>query len=284
MSDTKTIIIHHSPDADDAFMFYGLTSGAVSIPGYRFEHELNDIETLNKRTLQGELDVTAVSVHAFAYLKDQYVILDCGASMGGKDYGPRLVVPKGSSDDLSALRRVAIPGKHTSAALAFSLFLKSQGLSPALEVVYFDKIEEVILAGEVDGGVLIHEGQLTHPESGLKMLVDLGQWWWEQYELPLPLGVNVARKALGDDAISASEKALHRSISFSLENRSAALDYALSYGRGLSQEDADLFVSMYVNEWTLSLGKKGRASIELFLKQGREQGIITSDFELAFSR
>jgi len=280
MSDHKEITIYHSPDADDAFMFYGLTSGAIDIPGYTFKHELCDIESLNNRTIAGELDVTAVSVHAYAYLKDQYAITSCGASMGGKDYGPRLVskAPLKLSDG----KKVALPGKFTSATLAMQIYAREHELNLDFIQCDFDSIVELVQSGEVDAGLLIHEGQITHEREGLHCIVDLGEWWWEKGNLPLPLGVNVVKRALGDKTMQAAASALRQSIEYSLEHREKALEYALSYGRGISQDEADKFVGWYVNERTLDIGEDGRKSIQEFLRLGTEYGFIPHHVDVQF--
>ncbi|MCB0329448.1 MAG: hypothetical protein KDD70_07290 [Bdellovibrionales bacterium] len=280
----EKITIYHSPDADDAFMFYGLTSGAVSDDKYAFDHDLSDIETLNQRAIRGEIDVTAVSVHAFAYLKNQYAILTCGASMGGKDYGPRLVTSSDKRGEmtLANLKTIAIPGKHTSAALSLQLALREQGLEPELKIYDFKAVCDAVTSGAVDAGVIIHEGQLTYEEDGLNLLLDLGDWWFQKTHLPLPLGINIARKSLGDSALKASAQALYNSIDYSLKHREQALDYAMTYARGISREDADTFVGMYVNELTLDLGTDGKKSISLFLEEAAEYGLIPELPELQF--
>lgn len=270
----QKITIYHSPDADDAFMFYGLTSGVVQHPHYEFDHDLTDIETLNQRTIRGELDVTAVSVHAFAYLQNQYAILPCGASMGGSDYGPRIVTAAARRLSLSNLTSIAIPGKYTSAALALQLLLRESGLEPELTICDFKEVSRLVIAGEVDAGVIIHEGQLTYESDGLHLLLDLGSWWHKKTSLPLPLGINVAKCSLGHDALAASAAALYQSIQYGLEHRSKALQYAMRYARGISPECADTFVGMYVNDYTLDLGADGRRSIELFLEQATHHGLI----------
>ncbi len=270
----QEIVIYHSPDADDAFMFYGLTSGAVHNPDFTFKHELCDIETLNQRTLRGELDVTAVSVHAYPYLKGQYVILNCGASMGGADYGPRLIAKKAFDLNDGIKRKIAIPGQYTSATLALRLYLHEEQIEAELVNLNFDEVQQAVQAGAVDAGVIIHEGQITHQKEGLKTILDLGHWWWEKHSLPLPLGVNVARLSMGANALEAAKAALLSSITYSLDHRKEALDYALSYGRGITKEEADVFVGMYVNEKTLELGDDGRASIELFLAKAEEYEMI----------
>ncbi|MCB0353404.1 MAG: hypothetical protein KDD64_07770 [Bdellovibrionales bacterium] len=269
---TDSLTIYHSPDADDAFMFYGLTCGAVTVPGFEIRHELSDIETLNQRALRGELDVTAISVHAYADLADQYEILDCGASMGEKDYGPKLICR--SSQSLKEVRRIAIPGQYTSACLVLKLFLRHQALEKELVIIPFDEIQQAVERGQVDAGVIIHEGQLTFEERGFQLLADLGQWWWRENSLPLPLGINVIKRSLSEKAKQAAATALFESIQYSLAHREKALDYALTYGRGISREVADTFVGMYVNDRTLSLGTDGRKAIESFLRQGAESDMI----------
>ena len=278
----QKITIFHSPDSDDAFMFYGMQEGAVSVPGYEFDHDLKDIESLNRLALRGELDVTAVSVHAFAHLKNQYSILSCGASMGGKDYGPRLVIKEGAESDITNMRSIAIPGELTSATLALKMYLLEEGVELELVNTFFDDVQAKVKSGEVDAGLIIHEGQITSYKDGLTTILDLGEWWWNKYELPLPLGVNIVRKSLGDDAMSAVYKALKGSIEYSLNNREKALEYALQYGRGLSMEEADKFVGMYVNDKTLDIGDDGRKSIEIFLANAEKMRLIPSGTEVDF--
>lgn len=280
----QKITIFHSPDADDAFMFYGLTSGIVQQPDFEFDHDLSDIESLNQRAIRGEIDVTAVSVHAFAYLKDQYAILSCGASMGGIDYGPRVVTKAGQNIALEEIKTIAIPGKYTSAALSLQLALRERELEPELKVYDFKAVGEAVRRGEVDAGVIIHEGQLTYDAEELALLLDLGEWWHEKTGLPLPLGINIARKSLGKSAMEASAQALHDSITYSLEHREEALEYAMRYARGISKEDADTFVGMYVNDLTLNLGDAGEKSITLFLQEAAQSGLIPEAPALEFVR
>jgi 1,4-dihydroxy-6-naphthoate synthase len=282
MANNQEIVIYHSPDADDAFMFYGLQCGAVQVPGFTFRHELCDIETLNHRTLRGELDVTAASVHAYAHLFSNYAVLRCGASMGGVDYGPCLIA--NSSFDLADGKRrtIAIPGQYTSAALALKIWLRENSIEADLPIIFFDKVQDAVRSGEVDAGVIIHEGQLTHQREGFTHLLDLGAWWWKKTSLPLPLGVNLVRKALGQAAMAATYQALRESIEYSLAHREEALTYALSYGRGLSRKDADRFVAMYVNERTRDIGEEGMRSIEQFLALGAEYGFVPRDVRPAF--
>lgn len=269
------ITIYHSPDADDAFMFYGLVCGAVEVPGYHFKHELQDIESLNHRALKGELDVTAVSVHAFSHLKDQYAILRCGASMGGVDYGPRLVSKPDNINCLSSAKpKIAIPGSLTSAALSIKLNFLERGIEANFVSVFFEEIIGAVESGEVDAGLIIHEGQITHQRQGLVTILDLGEWWWRKHQLPLPLGVNVVHKRLGEEGMKAVYKILRGSIEYSLSHRKEALDYALSYGRGLSFADADQFVGMYVNDLTREMGEAGMKSIQMFLEQGLNHKLL----------
>ena len=272
-----TIRVCHSPDSDDAFMFYALAEGLVDTDGIRYEHELQDIESLNQRALRGELEVTAVSIHAYAYLCERYALLPHGASMGDR-YGPRLVGRRSFARDEIKGARVAIPGKLTSAYLALRLY------EPEFEAVVlpFDQIEDAVVHGDVELGLLIHEGQLTYRDRGLHLIVDLGAWWHEETEYPLPLGGNVVRKDLGAPLIAMISRHLRASIAYSLEHRELALDHAMRYARGLDRAKADKFVGMYVNEWTLDYGPRGRAAVEHFLRRGTEQGIIPHAVQVEF--
>ena len=278
----KEITIYHSPDADDAFMFYGLSSGAITHPDYLFKHELCDIQSLNDRSVKGEIDCTAVSVHAFPYLNDQYTILACGASMGGAEYGPRLIANK--QLNLTDIKTIALPGALTSATLAMRLYLKEAGIEADCRQTDFDKVQDLVASGKVDAGLIIHEGQVTSQNDGFTILLDLGKWWWDSTNLPLPLGINVVKKDLGEEAIAATAQVLKASIAYGLEHRKEALEYALQYGRGLSNKDADTFVAMYVNEWTLDMGKKGRESLKLFLKKGFDAGFLPDNWQPEFFR
>ena len=273
----RTITVAHSPDSDDAFMFYGLASGQVDTGDIRYVHELQDIETLNQRAMRGELEVTAVSIHAYAYLSDRYALLPHGASMGDR-YGPRLVARTAISRADVRGRRIAVPGMLTSAYLALRLF------EPDFEpiVTPFDQIEDAVADGQVDLGLLIHEGQLTYADRGLRLVADLGQWWHEQTGLPLPLGGNVVRKDLGDPLIESISRHLHASIAYGLKNRSAALDHSMRYARGLDRDDADTFVGMYVNDWTLDYGRRGREAVREFLDRGVKAGVITRPVSVRF--
>jgi 1,4-dihydroxy-6-naphthoate synthase len=284
---TKTITISHSPDADDAFMFYGFEKGAVAAPGYQFLHDLCDIETLNHRALRGEPEVTAISVHTYPRVAKQYAIMRCGASMGGKDYGPKVVhrgAPLTSAEALRswAPKTIAIPGELTSAALALQMYLREQEKEAELVVVPFDQVEDAVLDGSVDAGVIIHEGQLTHEHHGLGLVVDLGQWWFAATDLPLPLGINIVRRDLGPETMKVVSRALKESIEYALNNRQQALEYAIPFGRGITHEQADEFVGMYVNEYTRDIGVDGIRSIQLFLSRGAELGIVPPVDELLF--
>jgi 1,4-dihydroxy-6-naphthoate synthase len=276
-STRRVIHVAHSPDSDDAFMFYALAEGKVDTEGLEYVHELQDIETLNQRAMRGELEVTAVSIHAFAYLADTYALLPHGASMG-EGYGPRLVARTNS--DITSIRgkRVAIPGRLTSAYLALQLF--ESDFEPV--VVPFDEIEAAVAGKSVDAGLLIHEGQLTYSDSGLRLLVDLGAWWKEQTGLPLPLGGNVVRKDLGDYLIKRISRHLRASIAYGLQHRAAALDHSMRYARGLERERADTFVGMYVNQRTLDYGAEGRRAVQLFLDRGAEAGLIPKNVTVEF--
>ena len=285
MPATKQLIrVGHSPDPDDAFMFYALAKGTIPTGDYEFQHELVDIETLNQRAFSGELELTAVSIHAYAFLRDQYLLCNCGASMGD-NYGPMVVARKTLSVDELKRKRVAIPGKLTSATLSLRLFL-GQDFDHVL--VPFDEIIPAVAAGEhqgepIDAGLLIHEGQLTYGDQGLKLIVDLGKWWYEETDgLPLPLGANAVRKNLGLETIREVERLLKESIDFGLDNRQAALDYAMAYGRDLDDQKADKFVGMYVNDWTRDFGEKGREAVRLFLRRGHEAGVLPELVEPEF--
>ncbi|MBK9963479.1 MAG: ABC transporter substrate-binding protein [Holophagales bacterium] len=269
------LVLAHSPDSDDAFMFYGLRAEAVDTEGLAFRHELADIETLNARALSRELAITAISFHAYAYLADAYVLLPHGASFGD-GYGP-CVVAREADDAPSTLaaldgRRVAIPGALTTAALA--LRMRVPGAIPV--VIPFDKVGDAVTAREVDAGVVIHEGQLTWKEEGFRLLGDLGALWTEETGLPLPLGGNAVRRDLGAEMIGKVSRALGRSIEYSLAHREEALTDAMRFARGLPREKADRFVGMYVNEWTRAYGEKGRAAVRLLLDRAFECGAIPS--------
>ncbi len=267
-----TIHLAHSPDSDDAFMFYALATGKIFTEDREYVHELADIETLNQRALKGELDVTAVSIHAYAYLADQYALLPNGSSMGDR-YGPCIVGRAASPLHLEqALNgmRIAIPGTLTTAALALRLYV------PDVEsvVVPFDEIEAAVNVGDVEAGVLIHEGQLTFASQGLHRWLDLGSWWHGETGLPLPLGGNAVRRDLGDDLIRAISRDLRSSIVYGLEHREEALQHAMQFARGLNDVAADRFVGMYVNEYTVDYGETGRRAVRELLTRGYAAGII----------
>jgi 1,4-dihydroxy-6-naphthoate synthase len=277
MTDLTTIHVAHSPDSDDAFMFYALASGQIDTEGLTYIHELQDIETLNQRAMRGELEVTAVSIHAYAYLSDRYALLPHGASMGDR-YGPRLVArePMGRADIRG--KRIAIPGMLTSAYLALRLF------EPDFEPVItpFDQIEDAVVDGKVDLGLLIHEGQLTFGDKGLHLIQDLGEWWFGETGLPLPLGGNVIRKDLGATLTAKVSRHLRDSIAYGLDHRKAALDHSMQYARGLDRSKADTFVGMYVNDWTLDYGDRGRQAVRQFLQRGVDAGYITKPVTVEF--
>jgi 5,8-dihydroxy-2-naphthoate synthase len=259
----------HSPDSDDAFMFYPLATKKVRTGKLKFAHVLEDIETLNQKAREETYDITAMSFHAYAYLADRYALLPCGASFGDR-YGP-IVVTKGSlGKDGLKKKRVAVPGKWTTAYLALRLY------EPEIEAVFtpFDRILETVAQGEADAGVVIHEGQLTFASAGLRKLVDLGAWWHTETQLPLPLGGNGIRKSLDAGIIHKVAKLLKESIQYSLDHREEALQYALQFARGLDAQTADQFVSMYVNDWTLDYGARGRQAVQTLLDRGFEKGIL----------
>ena len=275
---TRTIHVAHSPDSDDAFMFYALAEGKVDTEGLNYVHELQDIESLNQRALRGELEVTAVSIHAYAYLADRYALLPHGSSMGDK-YGPRLVSrTKQTRADVKG-KRIAIPGPLTTAYLALRLYEPDFVAVPTP----FDEIEDAVVDGRVDMGLLIHEGQLTFGERGLHLIADMGEWWFGETGLPLPLGGNVVRKDLGANLVRKISRHLRASIAYGLEHRTKALDHAMQYARGLDRGKADTFVGMYVNEWTLDYGPRGREAVKLLLKRGYEAGVIPHRVEVEFA-
>jgi 1,4-dihydroxy-6-naphthoate synthase len=280
------ITVAHSPDSDDAFMFYGLASGAVDTGGIEVDQVLSDIETLNRAAFDGKYEVTAVSFHAYAHLADKYALLPHGASMGD-NYGPIVVAPPSLTQDGSygAAGRVkglkiAIPGTLTTAYLALRLY------EPDFEyvVVPFDQIEPFVADGRADAGLLIHEGQLTYADSGLRKIVDLGEWWSERTGgLPLPLGGNIIRRDLGPDTIRKVSKLLHDSIAYALSHRQAAVDYAQQFGRGLDKARTDTFVGMYVNDLTLGYGERGRKGVERLLAEAFDRGLIPQRVPVEFA-
>jgi 1,4-dihydroxy-6-naphthoate synthase len=273
-----TIRVGHSPDSDDAFMFYALTHGRIGTGGLKFVHHLEDIETLNRRALNGELEVSAVSIHAFAHLADSYALLASGASMGDR-YGPTLVTREPRAlEDLRG-ETIAVPGKLTSAYLTLQLCL---GKDVPVTVMPFDQILPAVASGSVRAGLLIHEGQLYYGDRGLHKVLDLGQWWYDQTGLPLPLGGNVVRKDLGEALVLKIAKLLKESIRYALEHREEALGYALKYARGLDPKLADRFVGMYVNEWTVDYGPRGREAVRLLLGRAAEAGLVPRPIDIQF--
>lgn len=278
----QTITIYHSPDSDDAFMFYGFVHGGVKHPEINFKFDSQDIESLNQRTLNGELDVTAVSVHSFPYLKNRYAILTVAASMGGIDYGPKIVVKEQLNLKDGVKRKIATPGKYTSAALALKIYLHENNIDAEVIDMNFDEVQSAIKSGQIDAGVIIHEGQITHQRQGLITALDLGQWWYDKTSLPLPLGVNVARKDFGVKTIEAIRDTLRESIQCAFDNREKALDYAQTFNRDVTREELDKFVSMYVNEKALDIGEEGVQAITKFLELGKEHNLISEDFEIDF--
>jgi 1,4-dihydroxy-6-naphthoate synthase len=276
----KTIHLAHSPDSDDAFMFYALAEGKIDTGELRYVHELADIESLNQRALRGELEVTAVSIHAYAYLWRDYALLGSGASMGD-GYGPRLVstrsLPANPREALRGLR-VAVPGKLTTAFLALQLYQPNCHT----EVVPFDQIEDAVQRGDFDLGLLIHEGQLTYADAGLNLWVDLGAWWMAETGLPLPLGGNAARRDLGRQVIAQIARDLRASIVYGLEHRAPALAHAMQYNRGIGDQRTDTFVGMYVNHWTVDYGPRGRRAVQLLLDRAYGAGLVPEPVAVEF--
>ncbi len=272
------INIAHSPDSDDAFMFYGLATNKVRVPGFKFNHTLTDIETLNQRAIHEPFyDVTAISFHAYPYMQETYTLMACGGSVG-EGYGPMVVAPRKLSLGDIKKTRIAVPGTLTTAFLALKLF------APEVETVTvpFDKIIPAVVAGEFDAGLIIHEGQLTYANDGLTKALDLGQWWREQTGLPLPLGGNAIRRSLGEETMRITTNALRDSIQHALDHREEALEYAMQFARDLDPSLANKFVGMYVNERTLNYGEDGREAIRKLLEMGFERGIIPMKAEVAF--
>lgn len=277
----RTITVAHSPDSDDAFMFYALAEGKLDTGDLRYVHELKDIQSLNERALKGELEVTAVSVHAYAYLADRYAFLSSGSSMGD-GYGPRLVARKPApADPRAALKglRVAIPGKLTTAWLALQLYQPE--VRPL--VVPFDQVQEAVTRGEADVALVIHEGQLTFGDEGFHLWADMGAWWLAETGLPLPLGGNVVRRDLGPAVVRQVARDLKASVVYALEHRTPALAHAARFNRGIGEERTDAFVGMYVNDWTVEYGPRGRQAVQLLLDRAADKGIIPKrvivDFE-----
>jgi 1,4-dihydroxy-6-naphthoate synthase len=276
----RIIHVAHSPDSDDAFMFYALAADKLDTGELRYVHELSDIESLNQRARRGELEVTAVSIHAYAYIWRDYALLGSGSSMGD-GYGPRLVATRAApADPRRALEglRVAVPGLLTTAYLALELY--QPDVVPV--VMPFDRIEEAVQRGDVDLGLLIHEGQLTYGDAGLHLWADLGAWWLEETGLPLPLGGNVVRRDLGDAVIRQIARDLRASIVYALEHREPALAHARQFNRGIGDERTDTFVGMYVNRWTVDYGARGRRAVQELLDRGYEAGVIPERVRVDF--
>ncbi len=275
--ETRTITVAHSPDSDDAFMFYGLATNKLDTGNLKFEHTLKDIQSLNEDARNGVFDVTAISFHAYAYVSDKYALLPHGASIGDK-YGPIVVSREPRLAEDIGKMKIAIPGEMTSAFLALRLY--NQDFE--YEVVPFDEIIDAVQKGRVDAGLLIHEGQLFYKQIGLDKVLDLGEWWFEKTGLPLPMGGNVIRRDLGQDLMKEVSKYLKRSIEFSLDNREDALSYAMQFARDMPPELADRFVAMWVNNLTLDYGDRGREGVRRLLHDGYEMGIIKNKVEVEF--
>ncbi len=275
MSETEKIRIGHSPDSDDAFMFYALAKDVIKTEPYEIVHVIEDIESLNKRALNAELEVTAISVHAYAYVAKDYALMPCGASIGD-NYGP-LVVSKEPIDDITG-KRIAIPGEMTTAYLTMKLY----NADVETETYQFDQIIEAVQNGKVDAGLIIHEGQLTYAHEGLYKIIDLGEWWYEVTGLPLPLGANVIRRNLGPEKIRDITSLLKQSIQYSLDHRELGLEYAMTYARDMETDLADKFVGMYVNDYTLDYGDNGRTAVQELLNRGHEAGVIAHKVDADF--
>jgi len=273
----RTITVAHSPDSDDAFMFYGLATNKLETDGIKFEHTLKDIQKLNEDAKIGVYDVTAISFHAYAYVSDKYALLPHGASIGDK-YGPIVVSKEQRSADEISDMKIAIPGELTSAFLALRLFNSKF----EYEVYPFDQIIDAVQKGKVDAGLLIHEGQLFYKELGLDKVLDLGEWWHEKTGLPLPMGGNAIKRDLGDELMRQVSRHLHRSIMYSMENREDALSYAMQFARDMAPEVADRFVAMWVNDLTLDYGERGKEGVRRLLEEGYNAGIIPHRVEVEF--
>jgi 1,4-dihydroxy-6-naphthoate synthase len=273
----RDIHVAHSPDSDDAFMFYALATRKIDTGDLNYVHSLNDIETLNRQALKGELEVSAVSIHAYAYMADKYALLSCGASMG-KNYGPIVVAGKPIRPKSLATKTVAVPGTLTTAFLALRLF------DPEIqfEVVPFDKIIEQVQKGKYDAGLLIHEGQITYREEGLHKVLDLGQWWLKQTGLPLPLGGNVVKRDLGRKLMERIADDIRKSIQYALDHREEAMEYAIQFSRGLDTQNVDRFIGMYVNDSTLDYGTEGRQAVRRLLQEAYKKKLIPEKITLEF--
>lgn len=277
-TDVVEIRVGHSPDPDDAFMFHALANDKLDTGRYRFTHEIQDIESLNQRAFTGELELTAVSLHGYAHLTDTYALCACGASMGD-NYGPMVVAREPGEIEDFAGKTIAVPGTLTTAFLMLKLILGDR-FTPVVHP--FDEILDVVERGEVDAGLIIHEGQLTYADQGLSLIVDTGRWWKQETGLPLPLGANAIRRDLGEEAMREVTKLLKRSIVYGLEHRGEALEHAAKYGRDLDAARNDEFVGMYVNDWTIDFGEVGRKAVAELLHRGHEAGIIPRPTRLEF--
>ncbi len=273
----RTVTVAHSPDSDDAFMFYGLATHKLETEGIRFEHTLKDIQSLNEDAKNGVYDVTAISFHAYAYVSDKYALLPHGASIGDK-YGPIVVAKEPRSPDEIKDMKIAVPGELTSAYLALRLFDNDFEHI----VVPFDQIIEAVQKGDADAGLLIHEGQLFYKQMGLDKVLDLGEWWHEKTGLPLPMGGNAIRRDLGPEMMKRVSKHLHESILYSMENREDALQYAMQFARDMAPEMADRFIAMWVNDLTLDYGDRGKKAVKLLLLEGHTAGIIPHEVQVDF--
>jgi len=276
-SHPREISVAHSPDSDDAFMFYGMATNKVRVPGVKFTHTLCDIETLNRKAREGVYDITAISFHAYPYIQDKYALMPSGGSVG-EGYGPMIVSTRLISAEELPKVTIAVPGTMTTAYLALKLYAPDA----ATEVVPFDQIIPQVLDGKYEAGLIIHEGQLTFDRAGLHRIVDMGRWWREKTGMPLPLGGNAIRRELGPELINASCNALHDSIQYALDHREEALQYAMQFARDLDPQLADKFVGMYVNQRTLDYGADGREAIAKLLDMGYEAGIITEKPHVEF--
>ncbi|RME40297.1 MAG: ABC transporter substrate-binding protein [Planctomycetota bacterium] len=276
---TRTLTLGHSPDPDDAFMFYALAREKIDTAGWRFRHVLEDIQTLNERAMRAELDITAISIHAYPYVAKDYVLTACGSSMGD-GYGPIVVAREPMPIDALRGATIAVPGEKTTAFLVLNLLLGRGTFRH--EVVMFDQIPARVAEGKADAGLVIHEGQLTYTDHHLHKVADLGAWWKEQTDLPLPLGGNVIRRALGAEAMREVSGILRRSIEYGLTHREEAVAYALDFARDMGEELADRFVGMYVNEWTVDYGPVGKRAIRELLRQGYEAGLVPGVGDIEF--
>ncbi len=278
MSQLQQIRIGHSPDSDDAFMFYAIANGLIPTDGFEIVQVAEDIESLNRRALNGELEVTAISVHAYAYVAEHYALMPCGASIGDR-YGPLVVSKEPMQREGLAGKKIAIPGKMTTAYLTLRLF--QPDFAP--EVVQFDQILPYVQEGNADAGLIIHEGQLTYSRIGLHKVADLGEWWHQETELPLPLGANAIRRDLGAENTRRLTSLIRQSIQYSLEHREGGLAYAMNYARDMETELAARFVGMYVNDYTLDYGEKGRAGVRALMERGYQAGVIPHQVDVEFA-